>query len=81
MRKQIKDIENTFESIDQKVKIILFIYTWKYKKLMVAANQKSTQMHTQKRKRNSNTSLKLFINSQENKRESEVKGPTKANPK
>ena len=42
MRKQIQDIENTFESIDQKVKIILFIYTWKYKKLMVAANQKST---------------------------------------
>ena len=60
MRKQIQDIENAFESIDQKVKTILFIYTWKYKKLTVIANQKSAIDTYTKVKKKSKHSIKVI---------------------
>ena len=47
---------------------------------MVTANQKSV-IYTQKRKRNPNTTLKIIIKSQENKRGKGEKRPTKTNPK
>ena len=60
MRKQIQDIENAFESIDQKVKTILFIYTWKHKTLTVIANQKSAIDTYTKVKKESKHSIKVI---------------------
>ena len=48
---------------------------------MVTANQKSTLDTHTKIKRNRNTTLKLVIKSQENKRGREGKRPTETNPK
>ena len=52
---------------DQQLKITLSIYRLLYQNLMVTANQKSTT-DTQKRKKNQNTTPKIVIKSQENKR-------------
>ena len=63
---------------DQQLKTILFLYRLLYQNLMVTANQKST-IDTQKRKRNTNTTLKLVIKSQEKRTKEE--GKKKTNPK
>ena len=64
---------------DQKLKTILYIYKLLYLNFMVTANQKFT-IHTQIRKSNPNTTLKIVIKTQENKRREE-KRSTKTNPK
>ena len=64
---------------DQQLKTILFLYRQLYQNLMVTTNQKSAiDRYT---KKNPNTTLKLVIKLQENKRGREEKRPIKTNPK
>ena len=61
---------------DQQLKTIMYLYRLLYQNLMATANQKSTIDIHKKRKRNSNTTLKIVIKSQENKRGREEKRST-----
>ena len=62
---------------------LIYIWLLSPNSHLVNINQKSTiDIHTQKRKSNPNTTLKIGIKLQENKRErEEKKKPTKINPK
>ena len=54
---------------DQQLKTILYLYRLLYQNSMVTSNRKSTiDTHTHKRIRNPNTTLKLVIKPQENKK-------------
>ena len=60
---------------DQQLKIVLLIYRLLYQNLMITANQKFViDTHTQKRKRNPNTTLKSVIKSQDKNTKEEWKG-------
>ena len=65
---------------DQQLKTTLLTYRLPYQNLIVTTNQKSA-IDTHKRNPNPNTTLKIDIKSQENKRGREEKRPLKTNPK
>ena len=64
---------------DQEPNTILYDYRLLYQNLMVAANQKPTDIHTHTQ--NLNLTLKIVLKSQENKRPMQEKRPAKTNPK
>ena len=76
----MQDNEMHLKLRDRQLKTFLYVHRLLYQNLMVAAKQKTT-IHTQKRKSNQNTTLKIVIKSQENTRGREEKRPTKTNPK